>query len=221
MADEKAKPRRRRWPFVLLALALLAGIGALVLRHYTRPEKLTALLVDQVRSQFGLGLALDGSAGFRFLPTLRLRLPKPQAKFGDDTLLGAAAIDVAMPWRSLWGERVEIERIEIDHPQLDLDALSSWLAARPAGGATPDVRFAVRVREGTLLASGEPLSEGVNLDFANAGDLAAWFARALEPDSALLPPLAGEASARSVRIGGTRIEGLRVEVRDEEAPPQR
>lgn len=219
MAEAAAKPRRRRrWPFVLLALVLLGGIGgALVLRHYTQPAKLTALLVEQARTQFGIDLALAGDAGFGFVPRLHLRLPAPHAKSGGDAVLEADAVDVVVPWRTLWGERIEIERIEIDRPRLDLDALSRWLASRPSGGAAPEVRFAVKLRDGELLSGGKPVAEGLNLDFANAGDLAAWLAQVREPASTtLLPPLAGKGSAGSVQIGSTRVEGLEIEVSGEE-----
>lgn len=217
-AAPHARPRRRRWPYALLALVLLAGVGAFAVRHYTRPERLTALLVGQARSQFGLELSLDGAARFGFLPSLRLRLPKPSAGADGAAVLDAASIDVVVPWRTLWGERVDIERISMERPRLDLDAFSRWLAARPSGGAAPEVRFAVQVRDGTLLASGKPLAEGLNLEFANAGDLAAWLERVRAADAPLLPPLSGSAEAARVQIGGTRVEGLRVELRDDAAP---
>ncbi len=206
---------------MLLALALLAGVGVLALRHYTQPERLTALLIGEAHSQFGLALTLDGSAGFGFLPQLHLRLPKPRAKSGGDALLDADAIDVLVPWRTLRGQRIEIEHIEIDRPRLDLDALSRWLASRPSGGTSPDVRCSITIRGGVLLASGKPVAEGLDLDFANAGDLAAWFAQVREPASALLPPLAGKAAAARMQIGSTHVEGLEVEVRDDEPAPKR
>ncbi|MBO9664936.1 hypothetical protein [Dokdonella sp.] len=218
----KARPRRRRWPYVLLALALLTSLGALVLRHYTRPDKLTALLIEQAQSQLGLKLALGDSAGFGLLPRLRVLLPKSSLEAAEGgVLLDADSIGVVVPWHTIWGERVDIERIEIEKPRLDLDALAHWLAARPAGGAAPDVRFAIRVRDGALLASGKPIAEGLNLQFANAGDLAAWLAQVRTANSSLLPPLAGSAEAATLQIGATRIEGLRVEVQDDGAAPKR
>jgi hypothetical protein len=223
-AAPQARRHRRRWPrprfVVLLALLLLGGIGALLLHHYTRPDKLTALLVEQARSQLGLRLSLADRAGFGLLPRLRVLLPKASLKSADDGIvLDAESIGVVVPWHTLWGERVDIERIEIEKPRLDLDALSHWLAARPAGGAAPDVRFALRVRDGTLLAAGKPLAEGLNLDFANAGDLAAWLARVRETDAPSLPPLTGSAEAARLQIGDTHVEGLRIELRDETAVP--
>lgn len=218
-AAPQARRRRRRWPYVLLTLALLAGIGAWVLRHYTRPEQLTAMLVEQARSQLGLRLSVADRAGFGLLPQLRVLLPKASLKSADDVVLDAESIGVVVPWHTVWGQRVDIERIDIEKPRLDLDALSRWLAARPAGGAAPDVRFALRVRDGTLLAEGKPLAEGLNLDFANAGDLSAWLARVRETDVPLLPPLSGSAEAARLQIGDTHVEGLRIELRDEAAAP--
>lgn len=224
MADAEAKPRRRgrRWLIALLVIATLCVIGGFVLRHYSRPEKLTALLVEQTRGLLGAELVLGGVAGFEFSPNLHLILPKPALKSADAsaTLLSAASLDVVVPWHTLWGDRVDIEHIQIEHPVLDLDALSKWLAARPASAAPPDVRFALRVRDGTIVSAGKTLAEGVSMEFANAGDLAAWLAsiRSAHTSTPLLPPLVGNVEARSVQIGATRIEGLRVEVHDDDQP---
>lgn len=221
MAETAKPPRRRRRGivFALLVLAALFGAGAIALRHYSRPQTLTALLVDQVRSSLGAELKLEGLGRFEFSPGLRLVLPRPALHAPDTAgpLLSAQSLDVSVPWHTLWGDRLDIERIDIERPVLDADAFSAWLAKQPPGAATPDVRFALRVRDGRVIAGGKPVAEGVNLDFANADDLAAWLAklRSGDPAVALVPPLRGTAQAASVTAGGVRIEGVRVDVTDD------
>ncbi|MEP7043456.1 MAG: hypothetical protein ABI843_10365 [Dokdonella sp.] len=220
-ADARARRRRRRW---LIALTLLFVLGALVafaLHRYSRPEKLTAMLIEQTRSLLGAELELGGTGGFDFTPNLHLVLPKPSLKSNDAALLTAASLDVVVPWHTLWSDRIDIERIVVEHPVLDLDALSAWFAARPPSTSSADIRFALRVRDGVILSKGKPIAEGVNLQLANAGDLAGWLAhlRAAKDTTDVLPPLGGSADVRTMEIGATRIEGLHVEVSDDVAAP--
>jgi hypothetical protein len=222
MAEPAATARRRRrWPWLLLVLVVFGLAAALALHRYSRPQRLDDLLASQVRQQLGAELVLDGAAGFQLTPGLQALLPKPQLVVGGKTVLRADAIAASVPWRTLWGDHYEIERIELQRPLLDLDALRAWLATRPSSDAPiPDVRFALRVVDGTILASGRPLARDIDIDFANSGDLAAWLA-SLERDAsevAPLPPGRGTVSAASVQIGETRLEGVRIQLRDDAAP---
>ncbi|NCT67964.1 MAG: hypothetical protein GXC76_10025 [Rhodanobacteraceae bacterium] len=225
MPEAPPRPRRRRWPYLLLALALLAGGAALLLRHYTRPDALSALLVTQTRSLLGAELSLGAGAHYGFVPKLRAVLPRPALRASATTppFVTADALEAVLPWRNLWSDRYEIERIDLLRPRLDLDALDAWLATLPpAHAAPPDVRFALRIEDGQILHGGQPLARGVNLRFASAGDLAAWLAQwRTRPDTTtLLPPLAGHAEAAEVRIDEVRLEGVQVEMRDGDAPPE-
>jgi len=214
------RPRRRRWPRVLLALLVLGVIGAFAVHHYTRPQRLTALLIEQVRDQLGAELTLGSDAGYTLVPGLRAELPQPMLKAQGNVLLRADALRAKVPWRTLWADAYEIERIELVRPVFDLDALRAWLAARPKSTATPpDVRFALRVEHGSVVAAGKPVAEDITLDLANRADLAAWLAR-FDPHSAdaLLPPVAGSVEAKAIQIGDTRLEDVHVEIRDDDKP---
>ena len=216
------RPPRRRWPRVLLVLLVLGAIGAFVVHRYTRPQRLTALLVGQVRDQLGAELTLGGDAGYALAPGLRAELPQPVLKAQGNVLLRADALRAALPWRTLWADTYEIERLELVRPVLDLDALRAWLAARPpSSAAVPDVRFALRIEQGTVIATGKPVAEDITLDLANSADLAAWLAR-FDPQSAdaLLPPIAGSIDAKAIQIGATRLEGVHVDIRDDDKPAQ-
>jgi len=223
MTEQKPQqPRRRRWPRVLFALLLLGAVGAFVVHHYTRPKRLTTLLIDEVREQLGAELTLGGDAGYVLVPGLRAELPQPVLEAPSGVLLRADALRAAVPWHTLWGDTVEIERIELVRPVLDLDALRAWLAARPqSNSAPPDVRFAIRVEHGSVIAAGKPIAEDVTLELANSADLAAWLAH-FDPQSlqGLLPPATGTFDAKAVQIGGTRLEGVHVEIRDDAEHPR-
>lgn len=206
---------------MLLGFVVLGLVAAFALHRYSRPQRLADLLVSQVREQLGAELILGGAAGFELTPRLQALLPRPQLVAGGHTVLRADAIAASVPWRTLWSDQVEIERIELQRPLLDLDALRAWLATRPSSDEpAPDVRFALRVVDGTILASGTPVAQDIDIDFTNNGDLAAWLA-SLGRDSGKvvpLPPGRGSASAASVQIGETRLEGVRIELRDDATP---
>lgn len=216
---ERAPPaRRRRWPRVL-GLLLAATVLALFVAHrLLRPHSITAWLVEQVRSGLGAELHLDGDGEYAFSPMPRALLPRPSLASGGATLLRADALRVSLPWRTLWSRRIEIERIELVRPVVDLDAVHAWLAQRPTSTAPlPDVRVALHIDDGTLLRGGVPFAEGVTIDIANSDDIAAWLARWDGTPAALLPPVAGSIGVRTLKSGDVTVEGLRVEIHDDDA----
>jgi hypothetical protein len=219
---ETAAPRRRRWPHVVvLCLVLIAG-SALLIRHLLRAERMTAMVVAQTRSLLDADLQLGAVGTFEFSPDLRLRLARPSLKAdaAARAMLSADSIDVIVPWHTLWSDRYDIERIELVRPVLDLDALSAWSAKR-SGGAAPDVRFTLHVTDGSIVSAGVPVAAGIDVDLANSADVYAWLdqARASHGVGAQLPPVRGTASARSLQVGDTRIEGVRIEISDDAAAP--
>ena len=223
MAGHETRRPRRRWLFALLAIVLLGVAASLALRHFTRPQTLTAMLVEQIRGTLGADLSLGGNAHFAFVPKLHLVLPRPTLKAVGATapFLGADSLDVVMPWRTLWGDRYDIEHVELVKPVLDLDAFSAWFKSRPSSGTPADVRFSLRVDDGTITAAGKPAAQGVKMEFANSGDLAAWLAKlaSVTPAAELLPPLHGTTTAASLQIGSTHLDDVRVEIRDDDAKP--
>lgn len=216
--------RRRRWLVALLALAALLFVAAIVVHRYSRPQRLADLLVEQVRAQLGAELELGGEAGFQLTPRLRAVLPRPRLVADGRVILQADAIAASVPWRTLWADHLEVEQVELQRPQLDLDALRAWLASRPASGAAaPDVRLALRIVDGEVVAQRKSVAQGIQADFSNHADLVAWLA-ALRRDgeaTMLLPPASGSASAESLQFGQTRLEGVRIELRDDATDPRR
>lgn len=218
-----ARPRRRRlWLALGACVLLLAAAVSLALHHYLQPERLLAWLGQQARGTLGAELASHGEARFGFLPKLHLHLPGAELKMpAGARFLGADSVDVRVPWRNVWAERYEIERIDLQKPVLDLDAFSAWLASRPPSEArAPDVRFALRIAGGTVVQGGKPIAEGVNAELANGDDLAAWLeAVRADPAAARLPPLKGRAELSTLRVGGSVLEGVQIDVGESSAPP--
>ena len=212
--------RRRRWIALAIAIGVLA-VGALIVRHMLRPEAMTAVLVGNARSQLGAELALSESGRFGFVPDLHLVLAKPSLKQTPQStaFLSADSADVVMPWAVLWSDRYDIQRIELVRPRLDLDALNAWLASRPASGAAPDVRFALRATDAIVTAGGKTIAEHVDLDFASSDDIVGWLTHQRESAKAstLLPPLSGTVQAKTVDWGDTHLEGVRIESSEDDA----
>jgi hypothetical protein len=224
MPESKTKPPRRfrRWRIVLFVFVVLVAVAAIALRWFTRTDHLTALLVDKTHSALGAELALDGRAHYELWPKLHLVLPHPSLKSASIAFVAADSLEVTVPWRTLWADRYDIEHIALIKPTLDLDALSAWSSAQaPSTTPPPDVRFSLHIDDGTVIAGGKPIAQGVNLDFASAGDASAWLTqmRAQPGAGALIPPLNGSADAAVVQIGSTRLEGVHVDVRDDDAKP--
>src|SRR5690606_16589272 len=143
-AAANVRRRRRRVVYVLFAAGALGLAAALAVHHYSRPQRLAELLVSLTREQLGADLVLGGEAGFALVPRLQALLPGPQLVAGGRTLLRADAIAARVPWRTLWADAFEIERVELLRPVLDLGALRAWLGSRPSSDAAmPDVRIAL------------------------------------------------------------------------------
>lgn len=197
---------------MLAMLVVIAAAGAWLLR----PAALTALLSDQARRQFGVELRLASDLRYALTPGLSLSLPATEVRGSGETdpLFKAARVDLALPWSSLWRRPPPIERLLLDRPELDLDALERWLARQPTGeaaGAIPP--FRLEIRDGSLRRHGALLASGIEVELAHAGELDAWLAGWRQGDAIrTLPPLSGRAGIRSIEIDGTRLEGLRLDV---------
>jgi hypothetical protein len=193
-------------------LLAIAAAGAWLLR----PAALTALLSDQARRQFGLDLRLASDLRYALRPGPSLSLPAAEVRSSGETdpLFSAARIELTLPWSSLWRRPPPIERLLIERPELDLDALERWLARRPTGEAAGGIPpFRLEIRDGSVRRHGALLASGIDVDLAHAGELDAWLA-GWRQGGALrtLPPLSGRAGVRTIEIDGTRIEGLRLDL---------
>jgi hypothetical protein len=153
-----APARKRRWPKLLAAFAVLLLIGAWWVNRQMEPNRLTALVLDRAGAALGLELSIDGTPDYALRPEPRLVLPKLSARQpGSSTpLLHAQRAEVSLPWSTLTGDgALVITRVELERPVLDLAALAAWQATRPeAPFELPTFTDGLRIVDGTVLGEG-------------------------------------------------------------------
>jgi hypothetical protein len=163
------RSRRRAWLAIgLLVVALLAAIG---IRHALQPRNATRLILDQAGRALGLQLTASGEAQYSVggMPTLVIHDVVAREPGAMRPLLRADRISLSLPWSTIRGLRdagrpIALERVELDRPVLDLDALQRWLQHRPPGKARyPTLAKGLHVSDGSLVATGWTL-EGLALD---------------------------------------------------------
>lgn len=150
--------RKRRWPKILAAFAVLLLIGAWWVNRQLEPDRLTALVLSQAGESLGLELTIEGTPDYALRPEPRLVLPKLSARQpGAATpLLHAERAEVSLPWDTLLGGgSLVITRLELERPVLDLAALAAWQATRPAAPfELPTFTAGLQVVDGTVLGEG-------------------------------------------------------------------
>jgi hypothetical protein len=167
-APDTAPPAARRRLKFAAAIGVLLLIAALGLDYVMQPQRATGLLLEQVGQRLGLRITA-GRADYRLRGTPQLVLHDVVAQRpGDDVaLLRAKRAFVALPWDTLRsrGERLSVQRIELDAPVLDIPALQRWLATRPPGEDTriPTLTHGLRVRDGRIDNAGWRI-DGIAID---------------------------------------------------------
>ncbi|KAA2285845.1 hypothetical protein [Arenimonas fontis] len=154
------RPRKRRWPWILGALAALGLLGGWWLDRQLEPTRLANTVLSRLGAAAGLELGFEGVPDYALRPEPRLLLPGFHARLpGAATpMFRAARVEVSLPWSTIWGgDEVVITRIGLDRPQLDLEAMLAWLDSRPPSDAPfelPTLSDGLRVNDGMLVANG-------------------------------------------------------------------
>jgi hypothetical protein len=154
-----APRKRRRWPWLLgvplLALCAWAGLRALL-----EPERLSAYLLRQAQAASGLEFALDAPADVGFWPDLHLRLDglSARAPGAASPLLRVTRVEAVLPWSVLRAPTLQLRRLRLLQPQLELPLLQAWLAGRadagpPAPLQLPELEAALEIEAGAIVAS--------------------------------------------------------------------
>lgn len=213
--------RVRRRALLLLLLVVIAGV-AIAIHHYSQPQRLSALLVGQLQARYGLDLRLPQPASVEFLPTLQLRMDQPLLAGAGNAapIIVAERIELRVPWSTLFGSQPVIERIELVQPRIDLDAFQLWLATKASSkGPTSVPAFSLSTHDATVLRGGQPIATSLNVELDHAGELGAWIDQWSNEGAAAspIPPVSGSVDAASIRIGETRLDGIKLRI-DESAP---
>jgi len=164
--------RAVRWA---LALAVLIVIGAIALRMALQPERLTRFVLHAVGETLGLEITATGVGEYRLRgsPMLVARDVVARLPGSAVPVLRAQRLLVQVPWTTVRsrGAVLDIERIELDAPVVDVAALQAWLASRPAGdGGIPTLRRGLQVRDGRIDGKGWSVRKfDVDLPVLHAG----------------------------------------------------
>ena len=125
----------RRRKIVLLAIAALILIAALLLRWLSRPDVVTAAILEQTGKALGLEITATGVGEYRLrgTPQLIVRNVTAREPGAKTPLLTAERIFISVPWSTLRarGSDLTAHRLELDAPVLDMAAFQRWQAKRP------------------------------------------------------------------------------------------
>ncbi len=137
-------------PLALLVVLWLAVWLALP------PERVMPMVLARIGASMNLEISAEGDPASRFgaQPSFVVRNVIAREPGAERPLLQARRLVVALPWstiRSL-GDTLDLVRIELDEPVVDVAALQHWLATRPPGeGRLPTLSDGLRVREGRIV----------------------------------------------------------------------
>lgn len=168
----------------LIALLLALALAAILL---LQPQRVAGFVLGALGDALGLEITASGSSEYRLrgTPLLVVRDVVAREPGADTPLLRAQRVYVSVPWSTVRsrGQKLDITRIELDAPVLDLPALQHWLASRPPG----ETRMPT-LSDGLVVADGRVDGDGWRLD-----DLTLSLPR-LYPDS----PVDGHAAGHFV-----------------------
>lgn len=159
MNDDASKPDipalRRLLRFMAAAAIILAVLVA-VLAWLMQPPRATGFLLARIGDALGLRIIATGAVDYRLRGTPQLLLHDVVAQRPGDAspLLRAERIFVSLPWRTIRaaGDDLTVQRIELDAPILDVQALQRWLASRPPSETRiPTLRDGLHVVRGRIV----------------------------------------------------------------------
>ena len=124
--------RRRRWPVLLAVLLLVLVATAWWLARLLEPERLSAFVLARAGAATGLELELPQPADISLWPDLHIEMTglRARAPGAPRPLFSAVRVDLVLPWSALLHREAVIRHLRLLEPQLDRDALTTWLAER-------------------------------------------------------------------------------------------
>jgi len=155
-------PFRRRWLRRLPTAAALL-LGAAGLAYWSIPaERVVDLLLARIGPSLSLDFKRNGTVAWHLRggPLLEIHGLDISDATTHARLLHAKRALIALPWSTLrrGGGPLQLTRIELDSPHLNLPALARWLDARtPTGNAEtalPAITHGVRIVDGRVDGAG-------------------------------------------------------------------
>lgn len=157
---EAAAPERRRWRRRVLVAAGAVLAVVLALGWVSQPSQVSAILLDRVGHALGLELSASGASEYRLrgTPMLEVRDLVARQPGAAAPLLRAERVYLSLPWSTIRaaGAVLDVERVELDAPQLDVGALQRWLASRPSSPAPlrlPTLSRGARIERGRAIGA--------------------------------------------------------------------
>jgi len=144
---------------LVVALVLLALL--LALRFALQPERATRFLLTRVGNTLGLEITASGASEYhlRGTPTLVIRDVVAREPGAAVPVLSADRILLSLPWSTIRarGAVLAAERLELDAPVLQVDALQHWLETRPPSEAPrfPTLEQGIHVQNGVIRSGGD------------------------------------------------------------------
>ena len=181
--DRAVPPRaRRRWARIGAWTALAGAVLLLLAWLALGSAPAASLLLSRIGAATGLEIRARGGASLQLgaLPGIVARDLEVREPGAAVALLQARRVVVTAPWRTVrgLGDRLDLTRIELDAPRVDLPALRAWLARRPPGvGRMPVVGRGLRADDGHI-EGGDWRIESLRLSVPRLAPDAALRARA-------------------------------------------
>lgn len=153
-APETVRPAPPRWLGIAAAGVALLTLSWLGADYLMQPRRATGFLLGALGDRLGLEIrAGDATYRLRGTPMLDLRGLEVRRPGDPVALLRADRAYLSLPWSTLRGrgDRLDIHRVELDAPVLDLPALRRWLGTRPEGeGRIATLRDGLSVTDGRI-----------------------------------------------------------------------
>ena len=161
---------RLRWIALAVGVVVLAALVALAVHVYAllQPQRFTNL-IERDLAGAGINLELQAPAKPALFPRPAVRMHGfSLTNAGSSTpILQANGATIVVPWRALLHGNVEIERVEVDAPRIDLGELKALFARLPRHRGPPrlpTIVTGVYMSQGTLTNNGAPLLFELSLD---------------------------------------------------------
>jgi hypothetical protein len=167
-----ATPRSRRFARLLSVSLLLVLVAGIALLYLSQPRQATRLILGRAGNALGLEItASGGDYQLRGMPALVVHDVVAREPGTATALLRADRIALSLPWTTIRGfasgagdADLVIERVELDRPLVDLDALQHWLAQRPPSKARlPTLSHGLQLEGGRLVARDWTVT-GISID---------------------------------------------------------